>query len=413
MSLSKHILKEFVSDTKRDMIHKRIFLYMYGLKNPNHPLNVKLWETMADVEYQFGDDRYIGASQMLDDYIKLFYYIDKIDNTPNKKYVEWFFLNNNSTYYQDRYGSAFGTAIHNNVLIKLKMIIEHLLIGDNPKRAKLAEKLTQIRKEYYNSEQLFGEKKTDYYYGTINEDIPRINDAFDWHFKLKQRKDFPQQYKDINNIKSFDELMRIIKPYKTGIEMDFDKVLESINEGTDYKDLYEDSTVKIYKPLTEEGACALGYKTEWCTTWGKKSLNTEFKGRNNYFGTYEDFESFYEPPIYIFLWKSEPEDSNTKYVQMYLGIHQKTQVMDVDDNSISTVGQYLKQLDTKISDVILDNLFESFRFPDNLDTLLTFYKKWIVNIDFVATKFMERFDLTNRYNERYLSKEKGLTYNND
>jgi hypothetical protein len=413
MSLTKHILKEFISDAKRDAIHKKIFLNMYGIKNPNHPLNTKLYDAMTAVNDQFSDHRYIGSSQILDDYIKLDYYIQAIDNTPNKKYVEWFFLKSDSIQYQDKYKPAFSDAILGKLLSRIEMLIQHLQVGDKPRQIKLAERLEEIHKEYRFTNGLFAEKRIDYYYGQINEDIPRINDAFDWHFKLKQRKDFPQQYKDINNIKSFEELMRIIKPYKAGIEMDFDKVVDSINEGTDYKDLYQDDEVQIYKPLTEKGACVLGYKTEWCTTWGSQSLNADFKDRGNHFGTYDDLESFYEPPIYIFRWKNQPEESNTKYVQMYLGIHQRLQVMGVDDNEVAKVEQYLKKLDPKVSDVILDNLFETFRFPDDLPKLLSAHRRWNDSTPFLGSKFVEKFDLYNRYNERYLTKEKGLTYKND
>lgn len=42
--------------------------------------------------------------------------------------------------------------------------------------------------------------------------------------------------------------------------------LKNVQEGIDYKIIYEDEKVRIIKPLTLKGSCKYGFNTKWCTT---------------------------------------------------------------------------------------------------------------------------------------------------
>ena len=355
MSLTKYILKEFISDTKRSVLHRKLFFAHIGLKDDKSSYVNELYDICISLKETNSGRAVLKRKNDMDRIINNTT-IDILDNTPNKKYIEWFLFKPNSPY------TNFDESSIAKVFIPyLHDALSFALIKGNDDATELLNRLQVYKDDIENTskiEPLITKNRLILDGFSIFEDHQRINDAFDLHFNLKQRADFPQQYKDINNIKSFDELMTIIKPYRQGgLNEKFEKVIEKIQENKDYKLLYEDSEVEIYVPLTEQGACTLGYKTDWCTTWGKNSFNTQFEKRTNHFSTYEDKKYFKQPPLYIVRWLKLDEDSPTKYVQIYLGKSQEMQVRDVDDKSLGDAYSYARnQLPTKAFHAIVKDI---------------------------------------------------------
>ena len=96
--------------------------------------------------------------------------------------------------------------------------------------------------------------------------------------------------KDINSYKTFEDFMTTINDAST--KMSKSEIKRQIKE-KDIEQIYDDGTVKIYVPKTQEASCLLGVNTKWCTA-AKKS--------KNYFNQYNR-EAFL---FYIFVGGSQP-----------------------------------------------------------------------------------------------------------
>lgn len=118
--------------------------------------------------------------------------------------------------------------------------------------------------------------------GLLLEDLPRVTEYLNILIKNKSK------LKDVDVLKfdNLSELGEVIKPF---LNLDSKKITPLVNHYLDknsYKLLYQDKYWKVYQPLTEKAACVIGYGTSWCTTWGKYSLNKDYRGRTNHFNSY-------------------------------------------------------------------------------------------------------------------------------
>ena len=89
---------------------------------------------------------------------------------------------------------------------------------------------------------------------------------------LKEHKNnhqnFPDEYKDIFNIKSFEQLENIV------INVGSEKYQIDGSKADDIDVLYEDDIWYVAEPLTHEAAIFLGKHTNWCTA-AKSKLSLE------------------------------------------------------------------------------------------------------------------------------------------
>lgn len=383
MSLTKYILKEFVSDAKREYLREVVSLGILGFKKPLSPEEqdfIDFLDFIDETKKVRGKIDMEGMDKFYNDwYESVDTHIDRIDNTPNKRYVEWFYFKqkNYTAYVMD---NSMTNMMEDFVQRRYDQMKNELNNGYEASGNYTFEKVKELK----NSDQQlyriimqylvrFKRVLNNLQNGKLNfdngkyiqknyvlEDAPEINETFDLHFKVKQRKDFPQQYKDINNISNYAELVRILEPYRDRNIKSFEDVIKVISEGTDYQVVYKDSTVEVYKPLTEKGACVLGYKTNWCTTWGEHSMNIKYKNRRNYFETYSDETNFITPPIYIFRWLNVEDGDPEQFVQMYIGADEKQQVKDVRDLDVETlVRSYMKKLSKKLVLIIADDYLKN------------------------------------------------------
>lgn len=127
----------------------------------------------------------------------------------------------------------------------------------------------------------------DFKNGTFKfEDADRYTEYIDLYFQNRRRKELRGfDILKIDSIYDLIEKLQFLKGEKTGEIYD---LLKTIDLGKDYQELGETANWLIYSPKTEKGACTLGYGTEWCTAWGKMSLDKSKQGRTNMFNNYKD-----------------------------------------------------------------------------------------------------------------------------
>jgi hypothetical protein len=128
-------------------------------------------------------------------------------------------------------------------------------------------------------------------YNKASEDSQHVLMLLDLYFKKRSSKEMASQYKDISNIKGVQELERAVSPWL--FNRDTITFLDGLERsgaefGVDYDILHDDSETAIYQPLTELGGCAVGAKSNWCTSGGEHSLNPDLRSNTNYMDNYED-----------------------------------------------------------------------------------------------------------------------------
>ncbi len=161
-------------------------------------------------------------------------------------------------------------------------------------------------------------KSTQGQYG-INrwEDISaRLIPALDKFTKLKNKKKLPPEQRDINRFKSLGQLEDLMDQYPDE-ELASQKEQASAQEKQYYDSgqaelVYNDPTIKVVVPKTQEASCYFGTNTRWCTA----------AKQNNMFGSYNN-----QGPLYIVLIKPE----NARYQFHW----ESNQFMDEKDQDIN------------------------------------------------------------------------------
>lgn len=150
-----------------------------------------------------------------------------------------------------------------------------------------------------------------------NEDLPKIKEYLSYVYKYN----IPV---NINEIKSLPDLFDLIKDYKVNETKELSVILQTLPEN-EYKVLHNGKEWYVFHPLTERASCQIGVNTEWCTTWGKHSLNASHKDRESHYRRYHE-----QGPLYIIINKI---DLNKKY-QFHF---ESSQYMDRYDRSINII----------------------------------------------------------------------------
>lgn len=111
------------------------------------------------------------------------------------------------------------------------------------------------------------------------EDLPKATEYLD----VIYRRNIPVS---INQIEEISDLYVLVQKYIAQESRSLKDVMAAL-EPNEYEMLMNGDKWVIYTPKTEKAACYLGVNTEWCTTWGKHSLNPKHKGRENHFKAYK------------------------------------------------------------------------------------------------------------------------------
>lgn len=152
--------------------------------------------------------------------------------------------------------------------------------------------------------------------GNLNmEDLPKATDYLEVVYKYN----IPLNN---NEIKSIGDIYEKVKTKMFVSNQSFNDVFNLL-QPDEYKILLNSEKWLLLSPQTERASCYLGINTEWCTTWGKHSLNPSFKTRTNRFESNNK-----QGPLYIIINK---KDSNIKY-QIHI---ESNQFKDASDNEVN------------------------------------------------------------------------------
>lgn len=119
--------------------------------------------------------------------------------------------------------------------------------------------------------------------GLLIEDLERATDYLKIY--IANRVKFPNI--DIMKFNKLTDLGKLVRPY---LDIESGALTPLINnlEPNSFKFLFENDEWRIYQPLTEQASATLGFGSEWCTSYGKYSLDKKNRTKTNRFSYYKD-----------------------------------------------------------------------------------------------------------------------------
>ena len=155
---------------------------------------------------------------------------------------------------------------------------------------------------------------------------------------------------NINNVNNVEDLENIVKEIKTKNDISINNILNKIDNDS-YSVFDNNEKYITIIPKTEKASCVIGVNTEWCTTYGKFSLNPKYKTKTERFSEYNTLGN-----LYVIINKNNP---NEKYQ-----IHFETeQIKDVNDNEIPDKIGFLNKIPT-LKYKVFDGLKQDIPFND-------------------------------------------------
>lgn len=225
------------------------------------------------------------------------------------------------------------------------------------------------------------------------EDAPRYKEYIGLYIKNRNRKEL--RGFDILKIDGIHELIDKLQFLKAEESGEIDELLKMLTEGVDYREVLNGEKWRVFQPLSEKGACTLGFTTEWCTAWGPKSMDKSKRGRQNLFNSYKDN-----------LFTLYSKETQKPVWQIHL---QTNQFMDVNDTNLvdRPVGGYddvpdffsknkevllamypqLKELDNPSKNMLMDVAHLTKYLPNSINKkLIEAYSS------FLPTEIVEKLD---------------------
>ena len=141
---------------------------------------------------------------------------------------------------------------------------------------------------------------------------------------------------DKSTIKSLPDLYKLVKKYMLDVDAPLDLILEEL-PSNEYDKVYEGPEWVIFIPKTERASCWLGVNTQWCTTYGKYSLNKGFKDKDK--NKFEDYNR--EGFLYIIINKNNEKEK-------YQFHFENGEFMDRNDKKIDLREFYEKNTGIKL-----------------------------------------------------------------
>lgn len=130
--------------------------------------------------------------------------------------------------------------------------------------------------------------------GNLNmEDLPKATDYLEVVYKYN----IPLNN---NEIKSIGDIYEKVKTKMFVSNQSVNDVFNLL-QPDEYKLILNSEKWLLLIPISERAACYLGINTQWCTTWGKYSLNPSNKTKTSHFKTYTK-----DGPLYIIINKEDP-----------------------------------------------------------------------------------------------------------
>ena len=211
--------------------------------------------------------------------------------------------------------------------------------------------------------------------GYLIEDLPRLKEWLAIFHSAVVRKQMPVEKRDINHLKSAEELRIAIEPFtkafqsSRNIKMDEDMTAKCVV-------LVNNATYLVVIPQVEIAAQWFGRETEWCTATGAEW--TRYPTRQSMFDRYNNMG-----PLIIVLQKT-----GEGLVPLYQLHPESRQFMDVNDSSISTMSIYgIDEIDSAYSkwnkaqhqhEIVAESgtISCTYSFDKNKDHLLKIRKSW-------------------------------------
>jgi hypothetical protein len=117
------------------------------------------------------------------------------------------------------------------------------------------------------------------------EDLPKANE----YLTLVYRYKIPV---DASKMEAISSIYELVKDYIVKSEKSLATILAALNKD-EYQLFANTKSWYIFIPKTEKAAAYLGVNTEWCTAWGKYSLNPDYKDRTNHYKSHANTGSLY------------------------------------------------------------------------------------------------------------------------
>lgn len=193
------------------------------------------------------------------------------------------------------------------------------------------------------------------------EDLPKANE----YLTLVYRYKIPVDAKKIESIANMYEL---VKGYIAKSEKSLSSILPTLNKD-EYQIILNGDAWYVLVPKTEKAAAYLGVNTEWCTAWGKYSLNPDYKDRTNHYLSHSK-----RGPLYIMINKENELD---KY-QLHF---ESNQLKNPADSEISNRPKFFDER-LEIKQTLFPFIFKTDLTADELRYGLTKSKNFLSENDY-------------------------------
>jgi hypothetical protein len=187
-----------------------------------------------------------------------------------------------------------------------------------------------------------------------------------------------------NEIQTIPDLYQLVKDKMALVSTSLSKLI-SLLESNEYVVQHNGTKWFIITPITEKAAAYLGVNAEWCTTWGKYSLNPKHKDKTNHFNSFKKKDK-----LYIIINK---ENENEKY-QIHFP---NNEFKNAANSEVSSRRTFLKN-NEEIKRYFFPALYETTSSKESVKSAISRGFKFLdeSDMDIIREKFIEFFSKDNQ-----------------
>ena len=187
-----------------------------------------------------------------------------------------------------------------------------------------------------------------------------------------------------NEIQTIPDLYQLVKDKMALVSTSLSKLI-SLLESNEYFVQHNGTKWFIITPITEKAAAYLGVNAEWCTTWGKYSLNPKHKDKTNHFNSFKKKDK-----LYIIINK---ENENEKY-QIHFP---NNEFKNAANSEVSSRRTFLKN-NEEIKRYFFPALYETTSSKESVKSAISRGFKFLdeSDMDIIREKFIAFFSEDNQ-----------------
>ena len=187
-----------------------------------------------------------------------------------------------------------------------------------------------------------------------------------------------------NEIQTIPDLYQLVKDKMALVSTSLSKLI-SLLESNEYVVQHNGTKWFIITPITEKAAAYLGVNAEWCTTWGKYSLNPKHKDKTNHFNNFKKKDK-----LYIIINK---ENENEKY-QIHFP---NNEFKNAANSEVSSRRTFLKN-NEEIKRYFFPALYETTSSKESVKSAISRGFKFLdeSDMDIIREKFIAFFSKDNQ-----------------